>query len=306
MDILITLLWKLVPLCVIIILGFIAGRFLKVEKETVSSLLIYIIYPVVVFTGVVNVDLSPAALTLPLIVLVVACLICLLFYWLSGFFWNGTTRNLLAFSAGNANTGYFGLPVALAVLGDDHIGTYILCMLGITLYENSLGFFVTARARHGIRDSLLRLARLPTLYAFILGIIFNVFDFSTSSMLIDLVASFRAAMTLLGMMVIGLGLAAILKIKFDFAFVGWSFLAKFAAWPLLMATFIFWDNHLLHWYSADVHKVLMLIAFMPMGVNTVVFATELQTHPEKASFAVVLSTFFALGYIPLTAALFLV
>ena len=52
-------------------------------------------------------------------------------------------------------------------------------------------------------------------------------------------------------------------------------------------------------------KVLLVASITPLAANTVVFATELKTHPKKASFAVFLSTIFALLYIPVFVALFL-
>lgn len=305
MDIFLTLLVKLVPLYLIILLGYISGRYLKVQKETVSALLIYVIYPVVVFTGVVKADINLSTLSLPFVIFSVSCLLCIVFYALARLFWQDASKNLLAFGAGNANTGYFGVPVALALFGEELLGLYILCIIGITFYENTLGFFITARGHHTPKESLMKLVRLPTLYAFVLGIVVSVSNIHLPELYFDTATNFRAAFTLLGMMVIGLGLASIRKFEFDLKFVGISFLAKFIAWPLCMALIIFIDNTVLHLYSQDVHKILLLISFTPLAANMVVFATQLKTHPEKASYAVLLSTLLALVYIPTMAVFFL-
>ena len=82
-------------------------------------------------------------------------------------------------------------------------------------------------------------------------------------------------------------------------FIEWTFCAKFIIWPILIAGIVFLDTSLLHIFSAEVHKVLILMSIVPLAANTVAIATELRTHPEKASVAVLLSTVFALFFIPL-------
>jgi predicted permease len=305
MDVFLLLLVKLIPLYILILLGYIAGKYLAAQKETISAILMYLIYPVVVFTAVVNAGITPAKLALPVVVCTISCLLCLLFYWLASPIWKDATRNLLAFGAGNANTGYFGIPVALTLFGEDLIGVYILSVIGITFYENTLGFFITAKGRHTARESLLKLAKLPTLYAFLLGVIISIVGFQLPQLYFDTAANFRAAFTILGMMVIGLGLASIKKYTFDFNFVGMAFLAKFVIWPLMMAGVILLDMNLLHLWDDTIHKILLLISFMPLAANMVVFATQLKTHPEKAALAVLMSTLFALIYTPLMVVLFL-
>jgi predicted permease len=47
-------------------------------------------------------------------------------------------------------------------------------MFGITLYENTVGFFIVARGRNSIQKSFLKVVKLPTLYAFIAGVLVNL------------------------------------------------------------------------------------------------------------------------------------
>ncbi len=65
------------------------------------------------------------------------------------------------------------------------------------------------------------------------------------------------------------------------------------------------DNMVFRIYNPSIHKVMILMSIVPLAANTVAFATELKAQPEKASVAVLLSTLFALFYIPLIASLFL-
>ncbi len=278
---------------------------MRVAKETVASLLIYIIAPAVIFNSVFTSPIAANILFLPILFFIVCCLICLAAFTAAKYFWTDATKNILAFAAGSGNTGYFGLPVAIALFGPNVAGLVVASILGFILFENSLGFFITARGHHTAKESLIRVLKLPTIYAFAIALILNLFGLKLGQGYADFAVLFRGAYTVLGMMLIGLGLASIVNYKFDFKFVSIAFLAKFIVWPAIIFGIIVLDNAFFGFFNLQIHKVMILMAIVPLAANTVAYATELDAHPEKASFAVLLSTLFALFYIPLISLLFL-
>lgn len=302
-SVFLTLILKIIPLYILIALGFVAGKYLKVSKETVASLLIYIIAPAIVFNSVFTTTIAANVLFLPVLFFILCCAICLITYVVSKRFWSDSTKNILAFTAGAGNTGYFGLPVAIALFGNDIAGLVVLSTLGFILYENSLGFFITARGNHTVKESILRIIKLPAIYAFFVGLALNLFGIKLGQIYVDFASLFRGAYTILGMMLIGLGLSSIKKFKFDFKFIAASFLAKFIVWPLIIFLIITADRTFFGFFTEQIYKVMMLISIVPLAANTVAYATELNAHPEKASLAVLLSTLFALFYIPLVSIL---
>lgn len=299
MEIFLILLLKLLPLYAIVLLGYISGRWLEVKKESIAPILIYVVAPVIVFSGVIATPINISIISLPILFFIVACGMCLLFYRISGLIWKGAEKNILAFTAGAGNTGYFGLPVALALFGQDQLGTAVFVILGIILYENSLGFFITARGQHTGREALMKVLKLPALYAFFLGLFANLSHLSISPVISDAMANFKGAYTVLGMMLVGLALSQITKLPFDGKFTATAFAAKFFVYPLVFIGIVLLDNNFLHLYDALTHKVILLMSIVPLASNTVAYATRLNTHPEKAAVAVFLSTLFALVYIPL-------
>jgi len=303
MEIFLNLLIKLIPLYIIIFLGFIVGRYFKAKKETLASILIYTIAPVIVFHGVVTTKIDLATLSLPVVFFVVCSFICLLYYQIAKKIWFDATKNILAFAAGSGNTGYFGLPVAVAIFGEKIIGFVALIILAFILYENTVGFFITARGRHTIKESLIKIVKLPAIYAFILGLLVNIYGFPLGQLYYEFINYFRGAYTVLGMMLIGLGLASVKKYEFDFKFIIIIFSAKFLLWPIIIFSLIVLDSYFLNLYSQSIHKIMMLISIVPIAANTVAYATILRAHPEKASLAVLMTTLFALFYIPLITSL---
>jgi hypothetical protein len=157
-----------------IALGYIAGRFLQVKKESISPLLIYIITPFVVFNGTVKVTLSASALSLPVFFYTLCCLMSVVFYYIGKCYWKGTEKNILAFAAGTGNTGYFGVPVALALFSDDVIGIAVLSLLGFVLYTSTVGYFILSKGKASTSESIKNVFKLPFIYAFVAGIIVNL------------------------------------------------------------------------------------------------------------------------------------
>ena len=304
MTIFFALLAKLIPLYIIIGLGFIAGRYLHVRKESIAPLVMYILSPMIVFNAALTTTITMSTLTLPILLFTLACLVCITFFFLGHFFWHDTTRNILAFAAGNGNTGYFGIPVAIILFSPKLVNIYIFGILGLSLYQNSLGFFIAAKGHYTVQETLLKVAKLPSLYAFFIGLLFNLVELHLGSTYVDTVTNFRGAYTILGMMIIGLGLASITSYKFDFKFICIAFFARFLVWPALMLLVIT-VNTALKIYDPNIYKVMILSSIVPLAADTVTFATQLNAQPEKASLAVLLSTVFALFYIPLISAFFL-
>lgn len=304
MHIFFSLLTKIFPLYILILLGFIAGKKLNAKKETIASVLIYVIVPVVTFNSVATIELTPSLLLLPLIFFICCSCMCLLFYRIGGILFKDNTKNLLALAAGTANTGYFGLPIAIELFGEEVIGLMIIAMLGFTVFENSLGFFMIAKGSHTPREALTRLSKLPTIYAFMAGLLINILNIQLGSVYLSFSKNFIGSYSVLGMMLIGMGLSDVKGFKFDFKFLLSAFTAKFVVWPLLIATLIFIDVKFLNIFSSPVHKIMFLLSIVPMAANLVAFSTELKAQPEKASLAVFLSTLIALILIPLFTTLF--
>ncbi len=301
MDLFFSLFLRIIPLYALIALGYFAGKKLNAKKETVAPILIYIIAPFVIFNSIVTMEIKPGLLLLPVIFFIICSLMCLIFYFIGGRLFKDSTRNILAFTAGSANTGYFGIPVAIELFGEEFLGIVVLCILGFTLYENSLGYFIVAKGNHTIKEAFYKLLKLPTIYAFFIAVFINFADIKLSKCLICFGGNFVGAYSVLGMMLIGLGLADMKSYRFDLKFLASTFISKFIAWPLITLLVIFTDNSWLHLFNFDVYKIMILISIVPLAANTVAFATDLKAQPEKASLAVFLSTLFGLFYIPLIA-----
>lgn len=305
MNVFLTILQGIAPLYLIIALGFVAGKYARVDRASVATLIFYFISPVVFFASVAKVQVDVGVIALPIIMFGISTALCLGALWAAKKFWRDDTPNILALSSGTANTGYFGLPVALMLFDEHALGMYFAAMLGMAVYESSVGYYVTARGRHTPREALRKVARLPVLYAFLAGLAASLLGLHLPQPLEQLATHFRGAYVVLGMMIVGLGLSTVKRLSLDVKFTGFAFAVKYAVWPVVVLALVALDNALLHFLGTEEHRIMLLLAVVPMAANSVVFATLLDAHPEKVATAVLLSTLLGLIYVPLMVSLLL-
>lgn len=292
------LLAKVIPLYGNLVLGFIAGKWLGVDRDSVSRLMLYLISPIVFFGGLSRMEITPVLLTVPLLGYLLASTVSAATYYTSRCFYKDSRPNIMAAASGTGNNGYFGLPIAMALFDTQTVGIYLMLVVGISVYESSLGFYITAKGQHTPRESLIKTLRLPTLYAFLAGAVCSMMTVPLPDAFYDFTDYFKGAYTVLGMMQIGLGLSTMKRFRIDIGFTSILLTARFLLWPLLVSALVWIDVQYLHWYSDAVRRAVVLISFMPLAANTVSIAAILRCHPEEVATAVLISTVIAAFYVP--------
>ncbi|OEY65522.1 AEC family transporter [Marinobacter sp. X15-166B] len=299
------LLYKLTPLYITVLLGWIAGRFLDASGRHIAGIMLYIVTPSVVFSGVMAAPLSAEVILLPVLVFCLCSVIGGAHLWLAQRWITDGSAGVMPLSVGTGNTGYFGIPVALLLFGEQGLALYIVCMLGTTLFENSLGFYLAARGRYDYKDALRRVVRLPSVYAFILGVALNLSGASVPLVFEPLFDNLRGAYSIFGMMIIGMGIVSFRGLAGNWRFTGLAFFGKFVVWPAVALGFWWLDSQVLGVYEPAVHQAIFLLSITPIAANTVVMATLLDAAPRQAAGTTLLSTLVALVYIPVMVAAFL-
>ncbi len=297
------LLYKLMPLYIMVALGWVAGRYLDATGRNIAGIMMYIILPAVVFYGVMSAPLSAEVVLLPFLVLGLCSVLGVLHLIIAKRWVGDESADLIPLAVGTGNTGYFGIPLALLIFGEQGLAMYIVCMLGTTLYESSVGFYLAARGRYGVRDCVRKVSRLPSLYAFFLAVVLNFAGFQIPDVFLPLFENIRGAYIVFGMMIIGMSILSFHGLAGNLRFTGLAFAGKFISWPLAALALWWLDSQWLHIYDAAVHQAILLISITPIAANTVVIATLLDTAPKQVAGTALLSTVFALVYIPLMVSL---
>jgi|TARA_B100000700_G_scaffold222084_1_gene244709 predicted permease len=288
-------LWMLITF---VALGALCARRLAIDPRPIATLLIYVIAPLTFFRGLVLGEPSLSDLGLTLGLFSLASSICLLVRPLAAKFFPPQEAALLAFSSGTGNTGYFGLPVAMLLLPPEGVTQYLFCLLGITLYEFTLGFYVSARGQFSMRQSLVKIVRLPLIYAFLAALLVGTLGLEVPGAVMEGLDYFKYSYTVLGMMIIGMTLGGVSLREIDPRFILAATGLRFVMWPLLSLGSVMLLGSL---FALDpvLAQVLLLLGVVPMAANVVVLAIELNIQPAKGAIAVMLTTLAAPLIIPL-------
>ncbi len=305
MDIFFLLFTNLLPLYVLIFIGWVAGRYFEVDRQTLANFAIYICVPVVIFGFVLDLDLEVQWVWLPVIVFFLHSSIAFGALALGKCVFKDARANLAAMCSAHSNTGYFGLPLAILIFHNNPqwVGVYMFMLLGGVIFESTVSYYIASRGQFTVEQSLKRLLKFPTLYAMTAGLLCNHFQVEMPEMFYTYWAYFKGAYVLVGMMVIGAALSKLTKLVIAPRFLAFTFIGKFIVWPLLAWILILVDQNYLHLYSREVHQLLFIMAIVPQGANIAGFATQMNLKPEKAASTILLGTVFALFYIPMMLAL---
>ncbi len=306
------MLLKITPLIIYTIIGYGSRKILKTDKNQIASLLIYFLLPIITFHGIFTVELSNGVIFLPIIFYIVAAIITFTFVFIGNKILKDNRANLVGFATSYGNYAYFAIPASIAFFGTESESLVIAAGFGFTLYTTTIGYYVTARGKFSTAQSLAKTLSLPSTYTFFLGLIFNKLGFGNyifsniaiSQIYTELIKDVRGIFTILGMMILGIAVAEVKKLHFDFKFTLLALAAKFIVWPAMILFIIFLDQNFIHVIDSSLsYNIMLLLSLVPTGTTLVAYSSQLGVHPDKASMVVISSSLIALIYIPLVLSL---
>lgn len=297
---------KTISVLLSVIIGFVAGRYANVARDSIATLLFYFISPIVFFSIPASTVITISSLGITVVTFIIASALSIIAYYLSGMYWSDEKiRGIIALSAGTANGGYFMLPIAATLFDDYTLSIYMMAIIGVNVYESSVGFYFCARSLNSTKESIINVLKSPILNSFMLGCCLSFLGFTLPDFLDDFLYNMRGAYSILGMIMVGLGVANLSKFEIDKKFTLFTFIVKFAFYPLAIGMFILLDKFILKYYDENYYNALYLLSTAPMAANVIVVASLQKLHPEKVATTVVLSLLFVLIYMPIMVGIFL-
>lgn len=296
------LFFKISPYYLVILFGFLVGRYTRMSQRWLARFLVYILAPAVIALGILKTRLSFSDLALPALFFCLCSVVSLSIFRLTRQMLTREDRAVISYSCGSGNTGYFGFPLVVAMLGIENLGLAVLCAFGFIFYENTVGYYLLARGKYSPFKSLVRLLKLPSFYAFVSAVSLNLFldfNFVGHSVALQILDITRFFYSIIGMMIIGFGLSQIKELKIDRFQTTLAFVNKFVIWPLLVFALTFLDRLFFQAFSTPQKMVMILMSLVPFPANSVAFALDLGLPIQKVAAIVFLTTLFALFYIPL-------
>lgn len=275
-----------IPVFLLIALGFLFACWKKIELSSITEILIYLAAPCLVFTSLT----TKALFASDLIVIVAGVvgifvgvgLLILLYSFIFDFYSRGFALPVLFMNAGN-----MGIPLALFAFGEPGLQRGTLMFVTISLFQYSLGIYIL----HG-SGGWKEVFRLPLIYAMSLGLFFNVAEIRLPEIIFQ-------PLSLLGystipLMLVGLGyrLRNIPSLTWGHS-VGGTLLRIVGGFGAAYATVRLFGIEGVN------RQVILLYGSLPSAVVNFVLTEKYGQDPQLAASIVFFTTFFSLISIPL-------
>ncbi|MCL2157004.1 MAG: AEC family transporter [Methanobrevibacter sp.] len=268
----------------------------ETDVDTLNKIVINVALPSMVFITIYKTDFSilQQIATLPLVGIIVGSLCGIFMYLvftLKKFPEKKKWALILPVCVGN--TGFFGFPVTLGIFGSEGLIRAIFYDVSTLIMFLSLSAILMFKFGGRIKDSLKSLFRFPSLWAVILGIMFNFLNLPIGE-IFDISINYLAAATI-PLIMISLGLSLQFKgIKEDLKSTSSVAFIKLIFSPIL-AIFILGFLG----FSTLEYSVGIIEASMPCSMLMLVLAIEHDLDFKLTANCIVISTVFSILTIPL-------
>lgn len=285
------------PVFLLLGVGFVIGRYMSIDSKSVSDLSIYVFSPALFFYSISTSEMNMS--DLGRIVLFAFTLFALfaLFIQVMGMFfkWDRLYKNTLMLASGFPNAGNYGLPIILFAFGQEGVAIGIIYLAVQSLLMNSAGvFYASNHSQVPKKDIFFTIIRMPGFIAILLALLLKIVSLPVPVAILNATnllgqASIPTLLTLLGITL------ASIQIKNVIAFIGTATLFKLIAFPLLafgLLQFI---------YPADAleTKVLLIGAATPTAATTTLLAIKFRMNPDLVSSGMFVSTLVSIITIPI-------
>jgi hypothetical protein len=296
---------KIISLIFFSFIGYIAGRYFNVCQKSIANIIIYLISPLFNFYIMATSEIAPEYLGLVPLQTLICLSVGIPALYIGQSFFKDSRSNLLALTLSVPNAGYFGIPLVLIFFGEKFLAHQLLIAVGTGFSVYTYGFYIMNRSKFNIKTCISKVAKVPIMYAVIIGFIFSKTTLTIPEFLLPSFDLLKGTYSVLGLMMIGIGIGKARKIAFDLKLISFAVIGKFMAYPIITFIFIFIDNHTLNILDNKTEQLFYLGSLMPLGINTINFAALTQEREAEAATLVLLSSVIACILIPLYLTYFL-
>ncbi len=307
------LLHNIIPIFLVISLGFVIGKKLDINIATLSKINFYVYVPVFAF-----VNLYTTTMSMELILVVVFTLCLLLMNSLTGLLagtLTGKKNKKITSAFQNSvmfyNTGNIGIPLITLVFGgsrymingetpylDLALMAQIMVLVTQNLTTNSIGYYNAAKATMNWKDSVRRILRMPTIYTIPAAFLLKLLPFDLSETFIWPAFDYiKEGLISIALVTLGVQLSRT-KIRLTDKKVYISVFLRLVAAPVFAIILI-----QVFGFSGVIAQVMMISAGLPTAVNAALIAVEYDNCPDFMSQVVITST--TLSAITLTLTIYL-
>jgi len=279
---------------IFIILGYMAKRIFKkdISTKTLTLMSVYFLQPFVTIWGFSTAKLHSEHVYVPLLYLGIILLVLIPTIALSKLiFTDKKERAIFSIAGFVGNTGNIGIPLGIALFGEDSVIYTTLINIANVFVVYIIGVYIYSRGSFSIKDSLFNIIKIPIIPASIVAILINIYDVPLSAQIQEFFKMGAYAGIVLQLFLLGTFLQGIRMKEVSSKLLIGTMGQKFVIIPLV-TVFILSLTHL----SLFVQGVIFMEMMVPLAVANINLASLYDCKPKDVTSLILLST---LLFIPL-------
>lgn len=290
-----SIIFSVLSVYVFIVIGFIAKMSFKekIDDKTITLINVYFLQVFLTFWGLLIRPIDISLVYAPSIYMVIALIAVILSAISAKFlFENKKEYSIATVAAIIGNTGNLGIPINIAIFGEESIPYTTVINLANVFVVYTIGVFYYSRGSFDAKTSFKNIFKLPILWAAIIAIALSYNGYTPKDYILNMLmmgayASMTMQLFLFGVYLYGTKIQEISK-----RLIIWVMLLKFLILPTI--TFIVLMNIEI---DSMIKGILFLELMMPLAVANVNLASLYECKPKVVTSLVFISSFLFLGII---------
>lgn len=290
-----SIIFSILGIYIFIVMGFIAKMSFKdqIDDKTITLINVYFLQVFLTFWGLLIRPIDITLLYAPSIYLgIVVILLIISAVVAKKLFESQKEYSIATVAALIGNTGNLGIPINIAIFGEESIPYTTVVNLTNVFVVYTVGVFYYSRGSFDTKTSLLNIVKLPILWAAILAITLSIYGYKPSGVVLNTLmmgayASMTMQLFLFGVYLYGTKIQEISR-----TLVVWVLTFKFLLLPAI--AFLVLTNIEL---DAMIKGIIFIELMMPLAVANVNLASLYDCNPRIVTALVFISSLVFLGAI---------
>ena len=287
MAILLPILWKVIlPIFLIIALGYLLERRLSLDVRPISRVIFYALGPCLVFSSTATSAVSGTDIWKIVSFALLTTLAMGLFSWAvsRALRFSRPMESAFLLTTLFVNSGNYGLPVNLFAFGQTGLERAAIFFTVSALLTSSVGVYLASRGQASGLDALRNVFKVPIVYGALAGFIVNLAAITMPEPVAKAVNLVGGASVPLMLLLVGMQLAKT-SLAGELKAIGLATFVRLFVAPAVALVLAAWLD-----LTEVTRQACVTEASMPTAVTTTILATEFEAEPQFVAGVVFVST----------------
>lgn len=252
---------------IFILIGFILKAYFKedLHDKSITLVSVYALQPFLTFWGLYDREIDYTLFLSPMYYLLIVCIVLLFSFFLAKkLFSEQKTSSIVTISALIGNTGNLGIPIGIALFGEQSIPYTTIINLANVFLVFTLGVYFYSRGQFSVKRSLINIVKLPVLWIAFFALIFNSFHIKLSPHLVHMLEMGAYASIAVQLIIFGIYINSVKVKSFDLKLNSSVLGIKFILIPIVSILVLSYID-----FNPLIKGIILMELIMPLAIMNV-------------------------------------